>query len=1249
MNLKPFIRTSRWVVVPLASAVSGAFAATLTMSDVPLFLSSSVQPNIMWVVDDSGSMDWETLNSPGARDNFSFVPENDSNVDTTPSISAYDRNEVLQACYGVNVLYYDPTKIYTPWVGEDDAGNAFQDQPVDKAKNDPYYSGSGTRDLTADDNSTDQSGYFPWYDHNENGYLDAYVDINGNGRRDAFVDLNNNGVFDGFVDQDGDEIYDPWTDKDGDGDYDLDEFEFESEFECPDSGTSGSPIFTINQLTTWFVAVSEFKDLSGLDENDAKRTGIQLLTQAEQETNFANWYSYYRKREFVAKRSISEIVTNSTARMGLRTLHNNNSVNTNVDDVDDISTPIDTSAQANKEDLLDNVFQINSSGGTPLRRRLEDVGDYFVSSGGPILDEDKGGKCQQNFAIMMTDGVWNGSDPSVGNADSDNNTAFDGGTYADKNSGVSNTLADVAMKYYEMDMRPGYEDAVPNYFSKPRNEDPDQIHLIADTNEAQHMVTYTVAFGVTGNLDIDVPPDDSNFPGWPTPTSNRDSTIDDVWHAAYNGRGLFLSAKDPQALISSLNEAIQDIQGRDASASAVAVNSGQVSRSSMVYQAQFNSQQWSGVLKGIKLELDGSLERNAQTQELVANTASRVPSDQDQRTIVTMNDATRTAVPFRWNELSSNQQATLGDSNYLLYLRGSDDDEGGAYRSRVREGVYGPLGDIINSAPAYVGEAEFLYPDNLESASYTAYRLNPDGDNSVEVYENKTFRRTPVIYVGSNDGMLHAFNAFPDPTRSDFGDELFAYVPTKAYEPMASLGDKDYRHEYSVDGSPYVGDAFFDGAWNTVLLSGMNAGGQGIFALNVTDPNEFTTEASVASNVVMWEFTDDDDVDLGYTFGKPIIAKANSGQWVAIFGNGYNNTANDGAVGSGTAVLYIVDLETGTLLRKIDTGVRDLTMPNGLSSPSTLDVNGDYKVDYVYAGDLEGNLWKFDLTGTLPANWDVAYQGGGNQPLFTACKDANCTTSNRQSITVKPQVGVNKGATGHIVYFGTGTYFLQSDNNNLGLQSFYGIWDKHSTLLTSFEKEHLLQQEIIEEKVLANGSEQRRVTNYSIDWHTGTGLPVDNDSDGKIDTHMGWYLDLVNTENGNTNGYGERSISDALLRDQAIIFATSIPDDDPCAFGGTGWFMALDTQRGSQPEVAIIDVGGDGNKDNDYVAFDSLAPNEEPVASSGTKTDALVTQPVCVTTATGLENCVAPRSDAEVEETSIDAGFSLGRWSWQEL
>lgn len=1290
--IKPAIFARKFSFIAFGGMLGGAVsAADLTFSNAPLFLESGVQPNIYFVIDDSGSMGWEVVYTKGAQELFkypnngvgypisgkgngilhldeTFVPDIDDVDEHDWSLNwdgnDYDdldgnardqeetfRNSITLACRGINALHYDPAKTYTPWDGlkKPDTDGKRDPMYVDQSPNgtrtslkvlkSPYESTAKVELLITEDDG-DKTGYFPWSDGNKNGKVDLWSDLDGNDKFDVWVDHNSNGRFD-VRDLNGDGIIEYWVDLNNDGIKDSNEFETETELECPD------PWYMVNKL--------------GIAKETAESYMRDWIIHVEdmsfeEMTNFGNWYSYYRSRKWVSKRALSSIITNSTARMGIDTIWNRKELP--VEDVDDITYRGDTTEQIaemddaidNKVSLLNTMFDIGSSNGTPLRKALKRAGEYFDTEGGagaPILPKDDGGSCQQNFTLLFTDGVWNGDSPNVGNQDKNTTNEFDGGLFADN---YQNTLADVAMKYYKSDLRDDLDDLVPPT-------------LGVDENPAQHMVTYTVAFGVSGTLSDTMQPEDGDWPGWPQPSKNSTKTIDDVRHAAYNGRGLFLSAQDPQALIDSLNTAIADIQGRDASASAVSVNTGSISTTTLMFQAEFNSRTWTGQVNAIPLSLDGSMKFNDSNgndvkdpdEEFVKYLASVVP-DHAERVIVTHNGTS--GVPFRWNSLNTSQQGLLTSADVIEYLRGDDADEqknDGEFRDRLPlDGAEGPLGDIVNSSPAYVGNPFFLYPDNLEAKPYSAFSTNPDGDNESTIVGEKTLVRTPMIYVGSNDGMLHAFDVDPSKIGTDgFGKEVFAYVPDAVMGRLSALTKPNYAHQYTVDGTPYIGDAYINDNWSTVLVGGLNSGGQGVYAIDITDPDSFDSEANAASNV-LWEFTDQDDPQLGYTFGKPVIAKANNGQWVAIFGNGYNNSEEDGTVAdgvtenAGTAVLYIVDLETGNLVKKIDTLLNERTSPNGLSAPATVDYNGDYLVDAVFAGDLEGNMWKFDLSSSNPLFWDVAYESGGDGvPLFTACDSETCTTANRQSITVKPEVGRNKGATGYIVYFGTGTYMLESDNQALSRQSFYGIWDKNESGLTEFNRSHLLEQKVLQEIDDTKQEVSFRVTSkYPISWHIPNSVPTDSDSDGEVDTHLGWFIDLANQGVTPIDGKGERAVSDPVLRGDSIIFITTVPDPDPCSYGGSGWYMEVNATTGARHENAVIDRDGDGDIDEEDVI---ASASEGSVPVSGVSVNSLATSPVCITLANGVETCKSNTSDASILEIERSILGDVGRWMWREL
>ncbi len=534
-----------------------------------------------------------------------------------------------------------------------------------------------------------------------------------------------------------------------------------------------------------------------------------------------------------------------------------------------------------------------------------------------------------------------------------------------------------------------------------------------------------------------------------------------------------------------------------------------------------------------------------------------------------------------------------------------------------------------------------------------------------------------MIYVGANDGMLHAINA-------ETGVEKFAYVPGKAVNLLADLKNPNYSHRYYVDGSPTTGDVFYNSAWHTVLVGGLNGGGQGLYALDVTNPASINTESDVASKV-LWEFTDvntaasgapNGDSDLGYTYSRPSVVRLNTGVWAAVFGNGYNNTAPDGTASStGNAVLYLVNIETGRLIMKLDTGVGmsadplGINRPNGLSTVAPVDRDGDYKVDFVYAGDLFGNVWKFDVSGSSTSNWSVAYSGSATssstyakryngQPIFTARFDPS-SAATTQPITSRPQVIRHPaGADGFLVLFGTGKYIEVGDNSPTGqtTQTFYGVWDRPNYPVSSaanrFTRNHLVQQQVLKE--VDEGEFSYRITTQNfLTWHLTSGTPATSGSNRQ---YLGWYMDLLNTQGGSTNNYGERAVSDPLVRGGKIIFTTLLPTDDPCDFGGEGWLMEIDSATGARLPYSPFDVNNDGVFDlNDYIdagdiTGDGVADAEVP-ASGRKSTVGIIPMPAVVTRESGRkEHKYESGSTGQIEMILENPGpGDFGRQSWRQL
>ncbi len=643
------------------------------------------------------------------------------------------------------------------------------------------------------------------------------------------------------------------------------------------------------------------------------------------------------------------------------------------------------------------------------------------------------------------------------------------------------------------------------------------------------------------------------------------------------------------------------------------------------------------------------------------------------RSILTYDTSAHDGTPFRFSDLAAAEQASLnvnpasGNTDTqgqarLEYLRGSTKDEGNNgnnYRQRASR-----LGDIVDSAPFFVGAPSFRYPDSLESAPYSAFRTN-------------NASREQVIYVGANDGMLHAFNAAT-------GAEELAYVPGEMFRQrgtdhgarLVQLTSPTYTHRFFVDGSPSVGNVFTAGAWKTVLAGGLGGGGQGVYALDVTNPANFTE--GNADNLVLWEFTDANDPDLGYTFSQPSIVKMHNGKWAAVFGNGYNNTEMDDAgacsdnnaqtpctvSSTGHAVLYIVFIGDGTDgtwgssdFVKIDTGAGSVATPNGLATPAAVDVDGDNRIDYVYAGDLQGNLWKFNVTSTDTSQWKVALtQGTAPAPLFVA-QDAN---GNRQPITSRPEVGTHPdGLGGFVIYFGTGKYLENSDKSTTGPQDFYAVWDTNDpTNPQPVTRNDLLQQTVLEVVSVQQGGQtsQYRVT-------SDNDITCGDSSDHAIPCwrtpahasgKLGWFLDLPTTS--------ERSVSNPILRNQRILFTTLIPSTDVCSAGGTGWLMELDIRNGGRPVETqpFFDVNNDGifNEDDavHVTTFDAnndgRIDNKDTASATGRLSEVgIIPEPTVVADVPNrIEYKYSAGSTGRTEVIRNNPGpGDLGRQSWRQV
>ncbi len=624
----------------------------------------------------------------------------------------------------------------------------------------------------------------------------------------------------------------------------------------------------------------------------------------------------------------------------------------------------------------------------------------------------------------------------------------------------------------------------------------------------------------------------------------------------------YFKVSNPLGLEVGLERTFQLIS-EQTSLSAVSSSSTRVKAGNRIYEAKFNSGDWSGELESRLSNANGQLG----AVEWTASSGLATNSiDPNARKIITVAQDTRVGIPFRWSSLTA-QQKTILDTlpssiadgrgeERLEYLRGSGAKEGlaaGDFRARLQT----KLGDIVDSNPLFVGRPSAGFAD----VSYVAFAQTA---------------RTPMIYVGANDGMLHGFDA-------NTGAEKFAYIPSKVFSNLPELTMQDYKHKYFVNGQLAQQDVKIGSAWKTYLVGGLGKGGQGVFALDVTNPSTFS-EGS-AANIVKWEFTDQDDPELGYVFAEPVIRKMANGKWAALISAGYNSTQPDGrASTTGKAHLFVLFLEgptgsnktwvEGSDYVKIPIGASDMANPNGLGGVGTWDVQGDGVVDYAYAGDLQGNLWRVDLSATSPTGWTdsskvhkffAAQSGGKVQP-----------------ITAAPLLTNGPGYTGALVVFGTGKLIEKKDITTLTTanpyptNTMYGILDRLSSTPTTVPIGSLVKQVMLETET-ASGTKFSLLTSY-IPNYTSSDRPnprfgANPFATGPTSTsppQLGWRFDMPNSSNT-----GERSFYSPVQSGSLVVFSNAIPSAIPCDGGGSEARYALDIYTGGRAKNGGFDRNND--------------------------------------------------------------------------
>lgn len=1006
--------------------------------------------------------------------------------------------------------------------------------------------------------------------------------------------------------------------------------------------TTGSTTFTLigaanNAVGTVFTATGAGTGTgTATQESFTKFAGRAdcagaVCTNADERQNFANWYSYYRSRNLLARGSLMEafgveatpvnagsfvigssyvitslgstsfttigaasntvdtIFTATGAGTGTGTARpiamrlGFGRINKAAATVDGVSTTVLESNTATyggggvrdfnfarKGQLFKWLEDLPASGGTPLVTALQSVGEYYsrTDTRGPwtnnpavssnVVASNK--TCRRSYNIMMTDGYWNGATVAVGNQDNTDGTTITGFGASYKYLPVrpyrdawSETLADVAMKYWKTDLQPATANAVPT--------------VAENTSFWQNMTSFTVGLGVKGTLDpaVDLPALTAGTKNWPQAVAGGTAAnVDDLWHAAMNSRGKYFSAKDPQELSTAIRTALAGATGGAGATAGVATAASLLSAGNRKYIPSFNPGSWDGEIQAFPVDASGVASNIA-----LWSAAERMPA-WGSRNIVTWDSTSTTwaGVAFDFASIPAAGLTDIGTlsttptsttQQLIDYVKGDHSQEGTGFPFRTRINAAGQpfiLGDIVNANPVLIKsnfDGAYIDPAFGGAGAYTTFKAAKAA-------------RTAVLFAGSNDGMLHAFRDSLGASASTDGTEIFAYVPRAVYANLNKLADKNYgttstlQHQYFVDGALHEADAFVkapgasSASWRNYLFGSLGAGGRAVFALDVTN------STSMNASSVRWELSSVEDEDIGYVTSPIKVGVLANGRWVAVFGNGVGST-------NGKAVLFVVDIENAassnaaTRSAAIQKLVLESAGSNGLGGVTLIPDPVSGRTDLIYVGDQKGTLWKIKYnTSTNVFAIDSASATG----LFTAKDSLNAA----QPISASPAVFRND-LGGYMVLFGTGKLFTTADASDTSTQSVYAVWDKDagaSAIVDSVSRPMSRSNLSVRTLTAFNGTGGASSTVF----YSATGSAVDYSS-----TSRGWYMDLSSSITGGRVIYPAQvaGYKTALLSSVAPVQGTPAA----CESGkGTALNLLVPVEQGTNPTNRSFDTNGDG-------------------------------------------------------------------------
>ncbi|MDC8011632.1 pilus assembly protein [Tahibacter soli] len=834
--------------------------------------------------------------------------------------------------------------------------------------------------------------------------------------------------------------------------------------------------------------------------------------------------------------------------------------------------------------------------------------------------------CRQNFHVLVTDGYWNGTNgnvatpspqvtgavdlPRTGNGTTGTLQPFnyspsdaESRIYWDvKPNDYDKSLANVAFSYWANDLRTDLDNTVAPYFpDKSTNLDgtgtlaagadpaSNKVVFFNPANDPatwQHVVQFMVALGIDGTLRFPNDfaalrgPSGTGAKSWPTPAADQRSAVDDMWHAAINSRGAYFSASNPTELVNYLTEIINSILVRRSASTALTSSISTLTATTQGYAGGYDSSDWSGFL------FRRGFQANGQPSDTIVWDAGCILTggqcnatnsnvgggrDPNSRVIATSKGTTGSGgFAFRWASLSTAQKTALNKDGTtgatdaygekrLDWARGVRTQETSTNPTLRRRSSL--LGAIVNSRPKYLSAPESDYKDDYWPAGSAEATSTQKYSNFVE--SNRT--RTPTVFVGSNDGMLHAFDAAT-------GAESWAFVPNTVIAngrmtKMTATGSTALVP--GVDDTAVTADMFFGGGWRTMLVGSTRMGGRGVFAIDVTNP-AIGSEGTLASKV-QWEITGGITPgfdNLGYTYASANTARVRyNNKWVAVISSGYfpKDTTDPlyslPAASTDQSSLFVVDMETGALIKEIRTPAGITSY--GLSTPAV--AGPDPIVTTVVAGDLAGNLWRFDLSSADTAQWKAELMF----KTYTGLTDIG-----KLPISVEPILFRDPVADG-IWLFGTGKFLGAEDRTNAGVatQQFFGIRD-YGAGSTNYP---ITISQLVVQDMTQSGNDRSL-----------TQLPVPA-------SNRGWRFELDERA-------GERDVVSALDIDNGTtaLLTTLLPKgDDPCDPGRSGSIMIVNAANGGAPDRPVFSNGSTQTAIGVVGRFVPGGNGESPIPISG--------------------------------------------------